>query len=62
MTADDTPDPSRGQVVHGAGQRPGYPHDLTAGTGDDLQVHPVLAVLAGAKRPVDGIKVPSMTR
>jgi len=50
--ADDAPDPVRGQVMHGAGQRPGDPHDGAAGAGDDLQVHPVLAVLAGAERPV----------
>src|SRR5689334_13453407 len=34
-------------VVHRAGQRPGYPHDAAIGAGDDLQVHPVLVVLAG---------------
>jgi hypothetical protein len=25
---DDAPDPGRGQVMHRAGQRPGYPHDV----------------------------------
>ena len=40
--------------MHGAGQRPGHPHDLAAGAGDDLQVHPVPAVLAGIERPVGG--------
>jgi len=49
---DDAPDPGGGQVMHGAGQRPGHPHDVALGAGDDLQVHPVLAVLAGVKRPV----------
>jgi hypothetical protein len=33
-------------------QRAGHPHDVPVGTGDDLQVHPVLAVLAGIERPV----------
>jgi len=51
---DDAPDPGRGQVVDGAGQRPGHPHDVAVGAGDDLQVHPVLAVLAGVGRPVGG--------
>ena len=50
----DAPDPGRGQVMHGAGQRPGHPHDVPVGAGDDLQVHPVLAVLAGVERPVGG--------
>jgi hypothetical protein len=49
---DDAPDPGRGQVLHGAGQRPGHPHDVTVRAGDDLQVHPVSAVLAGIERPV----------
>ena len=25
---DDAPDPGCGQVMHGAGQRPGHPHDV----------------------------------
>jgi hypothetical protein len=63
----NAPDPGRGQVVDGAGQRPGHPHDLSVRAGDDLQVHPVLAVLAEIERPVGGdrsmgIKVPSRTR
>jgi len=29
-------------------------HDVTVRADDDLQVHPVLAVLAGVKRPVGG--------
>jgi hypothetical protein len=49
---DDAPDPGGGQVMHGAGQRLGHPHDVAVGAGDDLQVHPVLAVLAGVERPV----------
>jgi len=49
---DDAPDPGRGQVVDGAGQWPGHPYDVSARAGDDLQVHPVAAVLAGVKRPV----------
>jgi hypothetical protein len=64
--ADDAPDPGRGQVMDGARQRPGHPHDLAVGCGDDLQVHAVAAVLAGVERPVgghpaDGINVPSIT-
>ena len=46
-----------GQVMHGAGQRPGHPHDVAVRAGDDLQVHPVLAVLAGIERPVGGDSV-----
>jgi len=48
------PDPLGLLVMHRAGQRPGHPQDVPAGTGDDLQVHPVLAVLAGVERPVRG--------
>ena len=44
--ADDAPDPGGGQVVDGAGQRTADPEDLAVGCGDDLQVHPVAAVLA----------------
>ena len=51
---DDALDPGRGQDMHRAGQRPGHPHDVPVRAGDDLQVHPVLAVLAGVKRPVSG--------
>jgi hypothetical protein len=45
--------------MHRAGPRPGHPHDVTVRAGDDLQVHAVLAVLAGVERavcgdPVDG--------
>ena len=40
--------------MHRAGQRPGHPHDVPARAGDDLQVHPVLAVLAGVEGPVRG--------
>ena len=50
----DAPDPGRGQVVHGAGQRAGDPEYLAVRGGDDLQVHPVTAVLAGVERPVGG--------
>ena len=62
----DAPDPGRGQIVHGAGQRAGDPEDLAVRGGDDLQVHPVTAVLAGVERPVSGDpvdrdKVPSIT-
>jgi len=41
-------------AVAAAVQRPGHPHDLTPVVGDDLQVHPVAAVLAGVERPVGG--------
>jgi hypothetical protein len=51
---DDAPDPGRGQVVDGAGQRPGHPDDVAVRASDDLQVHSVLAVLAGVERPVGG--------
>ena len=51
---DDAPDPGRGQVVDGAGQWPGHPDDVAVRAGDDLQVHPVPAVLAGVERPVGG--------
>ena len=44
---DDAPDPGGDQVVDGAGQRPEDPYDVTARAGEDLQVHPVPAVLAG---------------
>src|SRR5258708_31459533 len=37
-----------------AGQRAGHPQDVAGGTGDDLQVHPVAAVLAVVERPVGG--------
>jgi hypothetical protein len=40
--------------MHGAGKRPGYPQDLAVRAGDDLQVHPVPAVLTGVERPVSG--------
>jgi len=36
------------------GSGPHTPHDVTARAGDDLQVHPVAAVLAGVERPVGG--------
>ena len=52
--ADDAPDPGGGQVMDRAGQRPGDPHDLAVGGGDDLEVHAVAAVLAGVERPVGG--------
>jgi hypothetical protein len=42
------------QVVHSAGQRPGHPYDLAVWGRDDLQVHPVTAVLTGVERPVGG--------
>jgi len=48
------PDPLGLLVMHRAGQRPGHPHDIPGGTGNDLQVHPVLAVLAGIEGPVRG--------
>jgi hypothetical protein len=51
---DDAPDPGCGQVMHRAGQRPGDPQDLAVGVGDDLQVHPVPAVLAGVEGTVRG--------
>jgi hypothetical protein len=41
------PDPGCGQVVEGLG----HPQDVSVRAGDDLQVHPVLAVLAGVDRP-----------
>jgi hypothetical protein len=37
-----------------AGGAPGDPQNLTLRAGDDLQVHPVAAVLAGVERPVSG--------
>jgi hypothetical protein len=40
--------------VDRAGQRAGDPQDVTVRGGDDLQVHPVAFVLAGAGRPVAG--------
>ncbi len=46
------PDPGGGQVMGAARQWSGYPQDLSFGAGDDLQVHPVLTVLAGIERPV----------
>jgi hypothetical protein len=42
----DTPDPRGLGVMDGTGQRPGDPDDIPRGAGDDLQVHPVPAVLA----------------
>ena len=36
------------------GSAPDAPHDVPVGAGDDLQVHPVLLVLAGLERPVGG--------
>ena len=52
--AGDAPDPGGGQVVGGAGQRAGDTQDLAVRGGDDLQVRPVAAVLAGVERPVCG--------
>ena len=52
--AQDPPDPRRGQVMHGPGQRAGDPQDLAVRGRDDLQVHAVAAVLAGVERPVSG--------
>jgi hypothetical protein len=52
QAAHNAPDPPGGQVMDGTGQRSGDPQDLPARVGDDLQVHPVLAVLAGVERPV----------
>ena len=52
--ASDAPDPGSSQVVGGAGQRAGDPQDLAVRGRDDLQVHPVAAVLAGVERPVGG--------
>ena len=46
----DASDPGRGQVVGGPGQRARDPQDLAVG-GDDLEVHPMMAVLAGVERP-----------
>jgi len=45
--AEDAPglelDPGGLHVVHGAGQRPGHPHDVPGRAGDDLQnLHPQL--------------------
>jgi len=37
--AQDAPDPSCGQIVHGARQRPRHPPDLTVRGRDDLDVH-----------------------
>jgi hypothetical protein len=48
------PDPLGLLVVDRAGQRTGDPQDLAVGTGDDLQVHAVLLVLAGVERLVRG--------
>ena len=48
------PDPIRFLVVDQAGECARYPQDLVARTGDDLQVHAVLFVLAGAGRLVAG--------
>jgi hypothetical protein len=50
--AQDAPDPGRGQVVHGTGQRPRHPHNVAVWSGDDLEIHSVTAVLAGVERPV----------
>ncbi len=64
---DDGPDPGRARVINGAGKRSGHPQDVTLRAGDDLQVQPVPAVLAGVERSVRGIRsmginVPAMTR
>ena len=48
----NAPDPGGGQVVDGTGQRARHPDDVPVRCGDDLQVHPVLTVLAGVERPV----------
>jgi hypothetical protein len=40
------------RIVDRAVQRPRHLQDVTVGAGDDLQVHPVLAVLAGIERAV----------
>src|ERR1700733_7846104 len=40
------PDPLGLLIVDGPGQRAGDPQDVPVGRGDDLQVHPVLLVLA----------------
>jgi len=40
--------------MDGARQGPGDPQDVSVRAGDDLQVHPVLAMLAGVERPVSG--------
>jgi hypothetical protein len=50
----DAPDPGGVQVVHRTRKRAGHPQDPAVRAGDDLQVHPVAAVLAGAGRPVRG--------
>ena len=50
----DAPDPLGLLVVHRAGQRPGHPQDVAVRAGDDLQIHPVLLVLAGVEGPVRG--------
>jgi hypothetical protein len=50
----DAPDAGGIQVVHGARQRPGHPHDPAARAGGDLQAHPGPAVPAGAERPAGG--------
>jgi hypothetical protein len=47
--ADDASDPGSGQVMHRAGQRPGHPHDLPVGAGDDFQVRAVPVVLGVAR-------------
>jgi hypothetical protein len=36
------------------GQRPRDPHNVPAWAGDDLEIHPMPAVLAGVERPVRG--------
>ena len=48
------PDPLGPFIVDRAGQRAGDPEDVAVGTGDDLQVHPVLPVLARVEGPVRG--------
>src|SRR6185437_3065425 len=50
----DAPAPLGFLVVHCSGQRSGHPQDVPDRAGDDLQVHPVLAVLAGIERTVRG--------
>src|ERR1044072_6519148 len=56
---DDAVGPGCGQVVGAAGCRAGEPERCAVGPGDDLHVHPVLAVFHGVVRlvradPVDG--------
>jgi hypothetical protein len=48
------PDPLGPFIVNGAGQRAGDPQDVSVRGRDDLQVHPVLFVLARVERPVRG--------